>query len=333
MNLATIHDKVENTLKANPQKVEQRRKAIEAVRAGLAKVKDLQAPILRHRKAWFSTTQGHTAKGNGCARVQVLGLNVGQLSLVTKPDEAFYEFIPNEGYLKSLGFPNGPWRWSKSKKHGQQINSFLKECETLPGANADNEREIQWQLAEALRSEKGGVLRYLQPVTWDRRFTEIGVSVTASGKPGTGNIDLLVRQGKGAQGCFLVFELKKPVRNGVKAFEAALQQALRYATALNFEANKGGNKNLENYRVVLNSKGTRKLEIGAVVVVEDTKVVRENADKILKEYTEDRGGSDIKRLGVLLYKFDKSEGKAHSWAWLPGWPSKKLPESSQQTAG
>jgi hypothetical protein len=125
-----------------------------------------------------------------------------------------------------------------------------------------------------------------------------------------------------------VFELKKP---GVTKVEEALQQALRYATALDIEANEGKQENRENYHTIFGSKGKGRLEIGAVVVLEDKGKIRRDAPAILQQYWAEHGDSKIDRIGMLLYKFDQN--KVKSWEWLPGWDARKLPRSSQKAAG
>ena len=156
-------------------------------------------------------------------------------------------------------------------------------------------------------------LEHLRAVEWHKCFTEVGVSVTSEGTVGTGNIDLVVRRGKGANRGFLVFEVKGP---GTKNVEATLKQALRYATALAIEANGGSERECDDYHAVFGSKGKKPLQIDAVIVMEDIPEVCRRAEKLVPQYLADRGDSAINRIGVLLYKFD---GKAVSaWRWLPG---------------
>lgn len=340
MNLAMIHDEVVNALKSSTAKVTQRREAIAALAkafamAALAKVEKMQnsdlPPLLRRRKAWFSTTQTDAANADFCIRSQLLGVDVGALrfSCEAKSEENAFWFHPKKHLVALLGFPDyGPWKWSNDPKAARLIRQFFDKCETIKGAKAHNEREIQWQLANALQTGDDA-LRNLQPVTWNGCYTEIGVSVNKTGQPGTGNIDLLVRRGKGGQRGFIVFELKKP---GDKGIEKALKQALRYATALNCEANEGGQVNQSNYHAVFGSGGKAKLKIGAAVVLDagDGDRVRNRATAILQQYWAKRGESQIDRIGVLLYKFDPKANKAKNWEWLCGWDARERPPSSEQ---
>jgi len=325
MNLATIHAEVVKTLEASADKVANRRKTIAKLAKALERQNALLVPLLRRRKAWFSTTQSVTLAADGSVRVQLFGIDVGKLSLNRSASEPFYEFEPTFSYREALRLPEGPWRWSHHQKDGKTIREYLRRCKGLGRASAENEREIQWQLADALKSVHNKALRHLKPVTWNGCFTEVGVAVKLDGATATGNIDLVVRRGIGGQRGFLTFELKKP---GEHELEIALQQALRYATALDWEANEGGPDNLRNYHAVFGSNGKRAIKVGAVVVLEDDVrgLVRRTAPSILRQYWMTPGSSKIDRIGLLLYKFDPREKKAKSWEWLAGWDaSKRLP--------
>jgi hypothetical protein len=346
MNLQEIQDSIQKLLstEAGLAKVAGRRKIIAKLAVSLNKATVETKPRLRSRKAWFSTTQGDAENAKGKIRVQLLGLDIGYLSFdTTTPPKPRYLFHPKPPIVREVfrDCPVAdlrPWCWSHSKKDAARINQFLERCESKhPRAKADNEKEIQWQLADALLSDTVGPLKHLRPLTWNKLFTEIGVSVAETGEPGTGNIDLLVRRLGGAQGAgFLVFELKKP---GEKGVEAALQQALRYAMALHIEANdckESKERDLENrgnYRTVFGSRGNAKLKMGAVVVLENTETVKSKALEILAQYGGQLKGSRVDRIGMLLYGFDKKERKVTSWEWLPGWDARELPSSSSQTAG
>lgn len=299
---------------------------------GIKKVKQRRGVMAELRKAldkapknkrlvscgvWFSTTQSDTKRAKGHVRVQMLGLDVGHLELdraAVKPKFKFHPTMTMKEHHSDL--PNPPWEWSNNLNDGNAIWTYLNRCKDDPRAKSDSEREIQWELAYALKSnKKPESLRHLQPVTWNGLFTEIGVAVTKDGKVsarGTGNIDLLVRRVRG----YLIFEIKKPRESNVKQ---ALDQAIRYATALDIEAN--GNKgnpideqNRENYHSVFHSNAKRELKIGVVVVMENNKKVLKTAPGILKTYWCDKGASKIDRLGMLLYKYE--ENKETSWSWL-----------------
>jgi hypothetical protein len=313
LTLARIHEEVTFWLTANPKKVQKRRGKIAAVAEGLRKLENLEKmekiPTLRPRMAWFSTTQTQAQMGRGQMNLQVLGKAAGTLSL---DSERKWMFEPNlKGARES-------WQWSKNPKDAKKIREFLLKAKNARGNKLADEREIQWQLADALRSHKQiTACRGFQSVTWNGCFTEIGVSVNRDGKrdaQGAGTLDLMVRHGRGSG--FLVLEVKAP---GDSKVEAALIQALRYATALEFEANEGGDENQKNYNVVFGSNDKCKLKIGAVVVMKDGREVRRDAPAILHRNWKERGNSKVDRIGMLLYKFDRSTGKANSWDWLPGW--------------
>ena len=300
MNISTIHQEVTDVLRKNPAKVDDRRRAIAALKKGLEK--GLPLPLPR-RRAWFSTTQTDVTNAKACARVQVLGVEVGEVRLA-KTGKC-YEFVPSD-----KRYAGARWAWSGNAGDGKKIRDFLGECEK----QSSNEREIQWQLANAFGA-KTPSLRHLGAVKWNKRFTEVGVSVTKDGKAGTGNIDLVVRRGKGADRGFLVFEVKGPEEKNV---EEALKQALRYATALSIESNGGTKRNREDYHAVFESKGKETLQIDAAIVMADIPEVRCRAADLVSQYLADRGESAIERIGVLLYDFDAKAGAVRAWKWLEG---------------
>ena len=199
------------------------------------------------------------------------------------------------------------------------MREFLDCCKKHGKAKSTNEREIQWQFADALLDKsksENKALGKLQTVVWNGCFAELGVCVTAKGTVGNGTIDLMVRSGKTFPRGFLVFELK---RLGVTDVKKALRQALSYATALKFEANNGANPdNLLNYHYVFGSRGKGPLHVGAVVVIEDDRVVREEAGEYLGQYHKDCISTDP--VGVLLYRID---GGKTSWEWLAGWDARE----------
>jgi hypothetical protein len=319
MSIKTIHEAVITALRGAPKKVENRRKAVAALHKGLEKFTKKSRPLLRSRDAWFSTTQGDTTAAAGKVRVQTHGIDVGHLSVDSKTKA--YIFYPNDQCVcdtKISGNGKTGWAWSNVPSDAKKIREFIEACKTLPKAKENSEREIQWILADALQaSPKPAALKGMKPVTWNGLFVELGVSVNEAGKSATGNIDLLVRRRGGKQGGrFLVFEIKKP---GFSEIEKALDQAIRYATALSVEANDGDEKNLSRYNRVFDSRGRAKLVIGVVAVLADCEKVREYAPNILQAYWNDRADSRIDRLGLLLYK---KEGPQYTWSWLDGWDAR-----------
>jgi len=311
MNVSKIHADVVAVLQQNPDKVAGRRAAIAALKLGLAQ--ELNPPLPRRRRAWFSTTQSQTTSAKGGARVQVLGLDAGELRFEATAHR--YEFHPNAKLFPE--HRGHHWAWSKSADDAKRIRDYLAKCEEHPKASFKNEREIQWRLANAL-GRKTPALRNLGPVKWHGRATEIGVSINKKGDIGTGNIDLVVRRGAGGDRGYLVFEVKAP---GDTNIEAALVQALRYASALHVEANLGSAANRANYNAVFESTSTAKLTIGAVVVMEDSASVRAKASRLLAQYWGTTGDSPIDRLGVLLYRLG-AKGTL-SWDWLPDWDARQ----------
>lgn len=317
MSLQTIQEAINVKLGSSQggRKVDSRRAKMKDIAAALKRIPKL--PRLCSRNAWFSTTQSDVIKADGEIMVQLFGIKIAEIVLDTTEPHPYYTFSPDELVCKNIEWKDrGPWEWSHNKKHAEKINRFIEVCEKYPRAKSDNEREIQWQLAQELKSDTKGPFKNLQPVTWNGRFTEIGVSITMHGNLGTGNIDLVVRRKRG----FLVFELKKP---GDSEIEDALTQASRYAIALNIEANEGGKENLKNYRAVFGARGDSELNIGAVAVLEDNEAVRKKAHEILPLFRGNTNNTRVDRIGVLLYKFDKNEGKVTSWEWLPKWDARE----------
>lgn len=288
-----------------------RRRAMTRLVAGLSQ--GLCHPLPRKRNTAFSTTQSVTQSGESGARVQILGLDAGHLKF--DPVARGYVFLPN---AKSFSrYAGQRWNWSHDRADAAKIHAFLAQVAQDSRADPEDEREIQWQLANALRNPKthpgAEALRNLSPVTWCGRFNEIGVSINLEGKAGTGNIDLLVRR----RGGFLVFEVKRPT---IKVnVEGALHQALRYAAALHVEANEDSNHR-RIYRQVFGASGDRRLNIGAVVVLQDLPEIEKDALRILpKDWPPAKGVLRTDRLGVLLYDFSSAEKKIVGWRWLPGW--------------
>lgn len=317
MSIATIHEAVKETLQKNPEIIKSRRNEVESLCTGLDKFQKTSWPLLRKRNVWFSTTQGDTQFARGKIHVQTLGIEVGFLSLDKKNICRFHPTLLN--FVQAQEEAKGGWAWSKNRRDANIIKDYLKRCEKHSKANMDNEREIQWQLADALKRPTDEALRRLQPVTWNGRFTEVGVAVNEAGNPSTGNIDLIVRRGDGGNRGFLVFEIKKP---GCTSIESALKQAIRYATALAIEANDDGKDNLVRYHRAFGSRGKVAMPIGAVVVLEDCPKVRKEGPTVLQRYWKTRGKSKIDRIGLLLYK--KNENGL-TYEWLENWDARKKP--------
>jgi hypothetical protein len=316
--LAEVHDETMERLREKPEIVTGRREKIAALRKRIDESKVLvfpRCPQLRRRQnCWFSTDQSDSKKKTKVVKVQVMGVDVGRVKLDAKSNS--WTFSPDENKFPDL--VDRKWNWSHDPKDAKKIRTFLKEqCFAHAKAKRDSEREIQWVLANDLGSTTHEALRWLQPVTLKNHFTEFGVAITESGKASTGNIDLMVRRGKGAKRGFLVFELKEPESIDV---EKALQQAIRYATTLEYEANKDGSdsNNLENYHIVFGSAGKGPLQVGAVVVMEMK--VAKIAKELLEQYWSDHGRSLIDRLGFLLYEFKND--KVVSWQWLKDWDAR-----------
>ena len=329
MTIKEIHDSIHEI----HDKSADARTKVKGRRAAIAK---LATVVERTRKkrivpegclGWLSTTQSDAINSSDKYRVQFRGVEIGHLvpaaSSSKNPSAIFH---PKAEVLKKLNWPEseksaGPWSWDE---HAALITKFMQQCEAYTGFKKKNEREIQWQLAHVLTNDKTHVaLEWMAALAWNGLFHEVGVSVNKDGVFGKkpGNIDLLVRRGRGFGSGYLVFEVKKPRNTDV---QAALKQALRYATALDIEANTPDDEvNRANYRLVFGATGTKILNIGAVLVMEDSDKVRKVAPELLQQACRERGASKIDRLGLLLYTYDEKHDKATSWDWLPGWDATK----------
>ena len=331
MTITELHKQTVASLKENPSKVAQRRAAIAELARGNERTLKLDRPTLRRRAGiWFSTSQGNTFAGKGELCVQLLGVGVG--SLVFDESEKRWWFRPTKKGVSS-------WRWSNNREDGALINKYLEarivEIRAARQNSRGNEREIQWQLASALSSEKkirNRNLRGLRPVSIGGFPLEIGVSVSRNGgvnNRSTGNIDLLlVKRGGSVGGRMLVLELKAPGVNKEKSIQGALEQAIRYATALDFEANGDRDEtaeqqmNLATYRSAFGLKESGKgwLGLGIVVAMEDAGPdFRDAARKQLNECCRELGKSPIKWIDILLYDYDKAGETADGWRWLENW--------------
>lgn len=329
MTIKEIHDDVQCLLQSDTglDKIHGRQakmaKVAESLNAG-----GKEGPLLRSRDAWFSTTQTDVMDKEGKINVQLNDKDIGYLSLDKEmPEKPFYRFHPKPNIYKALetersktGIPS--WLWS-GKRDAQAINTFIERCDKQ---YQPKEREIQWQLAAALTARNKGLgptaLTMLTAVTWNGVFHEVGVCINKEGKLGEkpGNIDLVVRRGNtpGKNG-YLVFEVKKQKERNI---EAALRQALRYATALQIEANEN-QQSCANYHAVFGATEKEALKIGAVAVLENSTAVKTKALRLLPQLWADRGESKIDRLGVLLYEFDRVQKKVVFWEWLPGWDARE----------
>ena len=331
-DIKNVFADVHATLAANKSGVKKRRDSI-AELAGA--IKSLQtrrrqgeaSRLMKRPNVWFATNQTNSGKRHRSIHLQILGANVGTLKQVGRA----FRFSPNKSTLAKIKKTNPDigltdeaegWAWTGNANACAKTDKYLRECKNLRAGKLHDEREIQWQLADALRGRKSGLapaLALLAPVTWDGLFTEIGTSINKDGKARTGNIDLMVRSGKGPNTQFLVFEVKAPKE---RDWEKALLQALRYASAIKIEANgfdgdESSSQNLKNYRAVLGAGGERKLNIGAVIVMRNPGDKQcEKIAQRLEQYFGNHSDNPIKPIGVLFYEF---EGKAVGWKWLSGW--------------
>lgn len=314
MNINEIITSTDKALERATQKIDARRKKMAAVRKAIKAWEDDKYPMLKHRKnLWFSTTQTKTSKRIEDISCQYHGTEVGLL-ICEKHGQYLFKPLLDE-YIEPNA-PTAPWKWSHDAKDAQAIRKYIDNY--VPKLNdPSNEREIQWQLAEALlKTGKADSLRKLQNVTWKGRFTEIGVAIPKeeTRSNGTGTIDLLVKRRGGKSGAgFLVFEVKKPSESDV---EATLIQAMRYAMCLHKEANKN-DFTKTTYRKVFGSNGANNMSFGAVIVMHNNDKVNQQLRKHSAEIQNYNKtfyiNKIVDRIGVLLYDFDSA--KVTNWHW------------------
>lgn len=347
MTIAWLNARITEELKKNRGKVVDRRSKIKEVRQGLDLLaKGRAAPRLERRyDVWFSTTQGNIQDvreqdAKRTVNVQYRGIQVGELKVDLNDSPPSWRFHPSNKRNKDLtppfaDLPRKGWEWNDNVEDEKCLRDFIGRCEKHPRAGEKTEREIQWQLADAFRT---GAIKFeawtnLEPVMWDGYFAEVGISVTEKGvvpKKNSGTIDLLLR----SDSDFIVLELKKPGKKGIKYVREAVYQAVRYATALDIEAN--GNEdneadpeNRKIYREVFGSKGEKELKINVMVALQDTLKLRKELADLLPKLCLESDGSRITRIGALLYTlpdnktcawesyvFQKSE--MGGWSWHNG---------------
>jgi hypothetical protein len=229
---------------------------------------------------------------------------------------ASFLFVPGEEFHPG----HAEWRWSQNRQDATQINQFLNGLYDEFAGN-DMEREVQWQLARAVRAQNRlQEFENLLPVLWMGVPTEIGTCLTAAGQLGIGTLDLLARRRGGRAGArFVVFEVKGPTHNTENEIIYSLRQAVRYALALSIEANANPTTKA-NYRTAFQAGGNAALSFRAAAVIHDPKhgdntEVRQRALAALRMFAPPQGAL-VDLVGLLLYSWDAQEQKAYNWRWV-----------------
>lgn len=229
---------------------------VDARRAKVSKLAKIRSAwirpggVLRERDdAVFTVDQARMMKMDRhlCLKLLVRGHHVADVAL--DHDTERLELTPIPKVIAANRItppPNRPLAWSHDPDDGRAIRAFIRDCvKKLSGKTP--ELQVQLQLLRLLDGpKKQAALANLRPVMPFGFPTEIatvvgrqGNAVSDTGKPVTGNMDILARTVRGARragGNFVVLELKQPnlSKNEVaKAFE----QAVGYAAALRYEAN------------------------------------------------------------------------------------------------
>jgi len=270
-------------------------------------------------RAWFSMNQKLIIKANPRKgfnlNVEVRGKNVGEILVQPTGQNPAFIFTPKESLREAR--ESVRWEWSQNSVDAENIRTFLRRQVTKAQTIKAQEREIQWQLSEAIK--KGtDTFRNLQPIQWLKYPSEIGVSINREGAVllgTTGNIDLMVRD-RGRTG-FYVFELKRP--GATETIEKALRQSIYYALALDHEANLNADSQ-QDYRKVFGSNGSKPLKFGAVAVMSRPESELWNefqlaARDVAKRY-KPSASSRLLSIGILTYHWDPVSMKASDWEWL-----------------
>lgn len=181
-------------------------------------------------------------------------------------------------------------------------------------------RKIYWDLVARLGL--GGahdVLAGLQPALIAGYPAAVQTWISADGKPETSSIDVVACNTGSLGDPFLVFELKRP---GEDSPAIALEQAIRYAMAMDLEANDNQKATQTKYRTLLGSKGDARLRFGAVAVVEGTEQNQSLAKAALADFKAPASGDAVSAcahtVSVLFYDWDQEKNQATNWRWLEG---------------
>ncbi len=269
---ATIVAGVRELLGSNPDRVEARRGKAKAIVDGLARWRATLADAedrrpKRTRGVVLSITQGALLNAGDTivASVEVNGRGVGKLEFHARAAAPTFTTLEKKRLV-----------WSNTTRSREHRNDARLIREYLANASEQKrvpERTAQGQLLRSFfATPKHALLRNLSPVAPAGFMMEIPAPVAASNalKDGTGNIDLLLRSGRGRYAGFVVCELKKPGAT-IDPY-VVLRQAIRYAAALNVEVNgiegviKPANSSL--YRKLYGATGDSKLRFGSMAAID-----------------------------------------------------------------
>jgi hypothetical protein len=269
---ATIVASVRELLRSNPERVEARRRKAKAIVDGLARwrtaldVADESRPK-RTRGVVLSITQGALLRAGRTivANVEVNGRGAGALEFHADTKAPVFTTLEKTRLVWS-----NTTRGSQHRNDARLIREYLA---TAAERTLVPERTAQGQLLRSFfATPKHPLLRNLSPVAPAGFMMEIPAPVAASGAltDGTGNIDLLLRTGRGRNSRFVVCELKKPGA-AIDPY-TVLRQAIRYATALCVEVNgiEGAiaPANPALYRKLYGASGNSKLRFGAMAAID-----------------------------------------------------------------
>lgn len=305
MNLREIQGKMARlAAEDNGKKIAQRRKRMAELAMAaeeMAAFLKMQSAQLRRRHGLFFTVNQGRVLGGSSLSAEMCGHGIG----VIRFEEGHAVFHP-KGEM-------GPWNWSGNQKDGQAIRDFLEQKAKKYDTRNTQERELQWDLFHGMRRKKEAAFRGCTPIALAGHPAEIPTWIKGNGDLGTGNIDLLVRTQGGNRGSrFLVFELKRP-KEGCNA-EDALRQAAFYASALAIEAN-GDERYRTVYRKLFGSRGSARLDFGAVAVVDKNG----NSDDSIREALrtlQAEGCGALSEVRVLRYEW--VDNSATHWRWFSG---------------
>jgi len=184
---------------------------------------------------------------------------------------------------------------------GRDAREYIRACSNMKQPSP--ERDLQGViLHDLLKSPKHELLRNLWPVRPANCLMEIPTAIQRRGQIGTGNIDLLVRTGRGRWPTFVICELKVDKTTPYDA----MVQAIHYAVALDVEVNGIANEiepaDRALYRFLLGSNSTAQdpLRIGAMAIIPNRPGVEKATHEAL-----DTLSANSSWLDVML--FDRGE--------------------------
>lgn len=316
---AEIVDEVRRELRTpeGRDKIRRRRKMAARMVQGLRRLNDAGSSYRkRTRDAVFTVTQDALCKAGSdlTVYVEVLGRRVGTLTYpatrATKPCFVTCESTP----LLEKG---ARLIWSGDRRDGDRIKAYFEACATRPRSP---ERDAQGALVRAMFARgKHPLLSRLQPVRPAGCMMEIPAPVTSDGLGvRAGNVDVLVRADRGPSARFIVCEIKAP---GLKTRpHAVMEQAIRYAAALDVEVNGDGEGGIKPadasvYRSFFGATGSARVRFGAMAAIYATDAAVADTVGLVQEAMRTLSPPPTEWLDAIAYTERASSDYEPIWRW------------------